>query len=687
MKLKSLLFIGLTAAMIFAGCKKDEELATPSISIDPTTLNIKEGGATETIVLSSSRDWTVEIPETAKGWVTVSPSSGSAAESQTIEIKVESNEGQPERSATLTFKASLASAVLEISQDGEKMASITVAEFLKKEVNPDVWYQLTGTIKNISNTSYGNFDLVDETGSVYVYGLTKTKVEKNDQSFSELGLKEGDIVTLMGTRDAYEEKDGTIKDEVGGPAYYISHKAGQGGSDEPDTPEGAVYFNDFDKGTAAKTEDKWPDLAENLDLWNGHTGSGAANVTYTSAGAELRNTFSSNVTDASGKNNVFFNSVGDSHYLQIEKIALPEAGADYTLSFLSTKSKGQFSTDEFKVSVSGDGSSWTPVTYDVPEGLGTKWGLFSATFTAPAGAQNLYIKFEVTVGSVYRLDDVALLPADEVEEPQPETPSLAVSTQTLSVPATSGTTTFDITANVDWTVVSSDATNFSVSDAAGNGNKKITVNYTANETTEPRNATITVATTDEEVATKSFEIKVTQAAKAGEPEPSVVTIDVESLDANLAELSNGSYGEYKDAPVNGTIDGIGFSAQNIMANQKNNTVSGIAAHQLIQMKEKTGFISNTTAKEIKSLKVYMVDKDSDPDDIEKDMAMLGVWLGTSENPTTPATVTHTLETIDLETDLNLRLYVCTVTITDSPTYFKVTSEDGAIWISKIEVEF
>lgn len=89
MKLKSLLFIGLTAAMIFAGCKKDEELATPSISIDPTTLNIKEGGATETIVLSSSRDWTVEIPETAKDWVTVSPSSGSAAESQTIEIKVE----------------------------------------------------------------------------------------------------------------------------------------------------------------------------------------------------------------------------------------------------------------------------------------------------------------------------------------------------------------------------------------------------------------------------------------------------------------------------------------------------------------------------------------------------------------------------------------------------------------------
>lgn len=682
MKLKSLLFIGLTAAMIFAGCKKDEELATPSISIDPTTLNIKEGGATETIVLSSSRDWTVEIPETAKGWVTVSPSSGSAAESQTIEIKVESNEGKPERSATLTFKASLASAVLEISQDGEKMASITVAEFLKKEVNPDVWYQLTGTIKNISNTSYGNFDLVDETGSVYVYGLTKTKVEKNDQSFSELGLKEGDIVTLMGTRDAYEEKDGTIKAEVGGPAYYISHEAGQGGSDEPDTPEGAVYFNDFDKGTAAKTEDKWPDLAENLDLWNGHTGSGAANVTYTSAGADLRNTFSSNVTDASGKNNVFFNSVGDSHYLQIEKIALPEAGADYTLSFLSTKSEGQFSTDEFKVSVSGDGSSWTPVTYDVPEGLGTKWGLFSATFTVPAGAQNLYIKFEVTVGSVYRLDDVALLPADEVEEPQPETPSLAVSTQTLSVPATSGTTTFDITANVDWTVVSSDATNFSVSDASGNGNKTITVTYTANETTEPRNATITVATTDEEVATKSFEIKVTQAAKAEEPvQGGTYTFDAPAFVEAFNYTGNAYVG--KESEETASYDGINYTVTNVMPNS-NDGNKHIAAKQFLQLKKDAGYIYNATPIAMKSLKIYVL-AESDG---------FTVATGTAAKPETEASTSMTTEQVTMtgytkgedpyDTDVNLNVY--TVELTDNPQYFKIDAT-ATLWINKIVVEY
>lgn len=97
---------------------------------------------------------------------------------------------------------------------------VTVEDFLAKEVNSAVWYQLTGTIKNIVNTEYGNFDLVDETGSVYVYGLTSEKVASNDKSYSSLGLKAGDVVTLIGTRATYNSTA-----QVGGPAYYVSHIA------------------------------------------------------------------------------------------------------------------------------------------------------------------------------------------------------------------------------------------------------------------------------------------------------------------------------------------------------------------------------------------------------------------------------------------------------------------------------
>ena len=94
----------------------------------------------------------------------------------------------------------------------------TVEQVLAAAVNNNVWYQL-----------YGNFDLTDETGTIYVYGLTAEKVSSNDKSFSSLGLKEGDIVTLVGTRDEYGGDP-----QIGGPAYYISHEAGQGGGEDPE---------------------------------------------------------------------------------------------------------------------------------------------------------------------------------------------------------------------------------------------------------------------------------------------------------------------------------------------------------------------------------------------------------------------------------------------------------------------
>lgn len=96
---------------------------------------------------------------------------------------------------------------------------ISVKDFIAKEKSATVWYQLTGTITNLANAIHGNFDLVDETGSIYVYGLTKTKADTNDKSFASLGLKEGDIVTLIGTRDDYNGP------QVGGPAYYVTHVA------------------------------------------------------------------------------------------------------------------------------------------------------------------------------------------------------------------------------------------------------------------------------------------------------------------------------------------------------------------------------------------------------------------------------------------------------------------------------
>lgn len=98
-----------------------------------------------------------------------------------------------------------------------QIEEVTVADFLGKTVSADVYYRLTGTVTNIKSTTYGNFDLTDETGTVYVYGLTARKVAENDQTFSSLNIEEGDLLTLEGVRAEYK---GTA--QVGGPAYFIS---------------------------------------------------------------------------------------------------------------------------------------------------------------------------------------------------------------------------------------------------------------------------------------------------------------------------------------------------------------------------------------------------------------------------------------------------------------------------------
>lgn len=119
------------------------------------------------------------------------------------------------------------------------LVKATVAEFLAA-AEDDTWYELTGEIISIAKEDYGNFTIKDATGEVYIYGMTNGWVGYNDKSFSKIGLKVGDTVTLGSLRTSYQ---GTP--QGGGsavPAYYISHVPGEGGeTPAPPTGEAGQY--------------------------------------------------------------------------------------------------------------------------------------------------------------------------------------------------------------------------------------------------------------------------------------------------------------------------------------------------------------------------------------------------------------------------------------------------------------
>ena len=129
---------------------------------------------------------------------------------------------------------------------------VTVAEFIAAPESDSQVYELVGTIGGTINTTYGNFDLTDETGTVYVYGLTATELgygAKNDKSYASLGLNEGDKIKIRGYRGSYGDKIEVMY------AWFIEKVSGGGGGG--DTPAGGTVDNPY---TVAQAIDAVKDL-------------------------------------------------------------------------------------------------------------------------------------------------------------------------------------------------------------------------------------------------------------------------------------------------------------------------------------------------------------------------------------------------------------------------------------------
>lgn len=155
-----------------------------------------EGGEFTAYLTCKGQGVSVEIPEDAKSWLSIS-SIQSAGTNAVVKFKAAANTGG-DRGTTLTFRTTDGtknySNETMLTQKGA-IVKATIAEFLAAEVG-DTQYRLTGVITNIANTKYGNLDIRDFSGETYVYGI---------QDFKDKGLKVGDIITIVGKRAAHND--------------------------------------------------------------------------------------------------------------------------------------------------------------------------------------------------------------------------------------------------------------------------------------------------------------------------------------------------------------------------------------------------------------------------------------------------------------------------------------------------
>jgi hypothetical protein len=194
MKLKRIFPFFVAILALMASCTDEETMTLlGEIQVSSSYVSIPVDGGSTAITVTAKDSWTVE---NSVEWLTISSTSGSAGES-TLTFSAES--ALDGRTAEVLIQCGGKTQRINIIQGLAQIASATCAEVI---AGPDSkTYQVTGVCTAIANTTYGNWYLEDETGSIYIYGTLDAKgAERN---FLSWGLEVGDEVTVQGPKTTY----------------------------------------------------------------------------------------------------------------------------------------------------------------------------------------------------------------------------------------------------------------------------------------------------------------------------------------------------------------------------------------------------------------------------------------------------------------------------------------------------
>ena len=197
--------VDVTVIKINKSLIKVDEVEYPEGS-EANTVRV-EGGAVKVTLANKGNGVYVDIPEDALSWLSITSLAGNV-----VTFTAAPNQGG-DRQTTVTFRTTDGkkeySCEQVIAQKGA-ILEVSIAEFLAAPVGT-AQYKITGAVTSIVNATYGNVNLKDYSGEVYVYGIGA----KNE--FETLNIQVGDVVTLVGQRGEYQ---GTAQMTKG---QYVSH--------------------------------------------------------------------------------------------------------------------------------------------------------------------------------------------------------------------------------------------------------------------------------------------------------------------------------------------------------------------------------------------------------------------------------------------------------------------------------
>ena len=109
-----------------------------------------------------------------------------------------------------------------------KATDATITELLAAPVASTYlegkYYRVTGVVKEVVNSTYGNVYLKEKDSDtyIYVYGITNAPVASNNKTFSSLGIAAGDEITIVGQRGQYAKSKVEDQKEQVANAFFVS---------------------------------------------------------------------------------------------------------------------------------------------------------------------------------------------------------------------------------------------------------------------------------------------------------------------------------------------------------------------------------------------------------------------------------------------------------------------------------
>ncbi len=201
MKLKYILpsFLALCAGF-FTSCSDDDDPTYLSeVKVSSSYVSLDADGGRQTITVNAVGDWSfADVPE----WLTISPLFGSAGET---EVTFSAPATTTSYTGTVLLNCNNRTQRINVQQIAAKVET-PISPISAVIANPDGNYRVRGVCISNPDNQYGNWNIQDETGTIYIYGTNDKKGNKGAYPISGTngwGFTVGDVITVEGPATLY----------------------------------------------------------------------------------------------------------------------------------------------------------------------------------------------------------------------------------------------------------------------------------------------------------------------------------------------------------------------------------------------------------------------------------------------------------------------------------------------------